>query len=218
MNIKEITETLKKKDVTGYTKKKNGLTYLSWAHAWREVLKEYPKATYKIKKKENGECWFGNDSVGYMVYTSVTIEDITHEMWLPVMDNRNISMKSVPYKAIQYGKEKQVEAMSTFEINKAVMRCLTKNLAMFGLGIHIYAGEDLPEQVIEDKKEEKKKELEKPIGESKANALKIQIKKIKGDKTNDYVDKLINYFGVENLSLINTIQMKQVIKKLKGVK
>lgn len=133
-------------DVSSYTEQKDGLTYLSWANAWREFVKIYPNATYEIKKDANGKCWFGDENIGYMVYTSVTAEGITHEMWLPVLDMKHkpLKLNSYTYKT-KYG-EKEVDAIDSFNINKAVMRCLTKNLAMFGLGLYIYAGEDLPEE------------------------------------------------------------------------
>jgi hypothetical protein len=80
-----------------------------------------------------------------MVMTEVTIEEQTLEMWLPVMDGANKAMKNKPYSyTTRYG-EKSVEAATMFDINKTLMRCLVKNLAMFGMGIYIYAGEDLPE-------------------------------------------------------------------------
>ena len=83
-----------------------------------------------------------------MCHTSVTIEGETLEMWLPVMDGKNKSMKKYKYTyPTRYG-EKEVEPATTFDINKTIMRCLVKNLAMFGLGIYIYAGEDLP--VVEE--------------------------------------------------------------------
>lgn len=116
-------------DVSNFTEKKNGLSYLSWANAWREFIKLYPSATYVINKDENGIPCFGNSELGYMVYTTVTVEELTHEMWLPVMNYMNKAIKNP----------------DMFDVNKAIMRCLTKNLAMFGLGLYIYAGEDLPE-------------------------------------------------------------------------
>ena len=111
-----------------------------------------------------------------MVYTTVTIEGETHEMWLPVMDGANNAMKGEPYSYTvknpnfkwakldearkgyydKYGNQqtemitKYVEAATMFDVNKAIMRCLVKNLAMFGLGLYIYAGEDLPEDVAKD--------------------------------------------------------------------
>lgn len=91
-----------------------------------------------------------------MVYTEVTVDDITHEMWLPVMNTSNKAMKLESYTYKVYDKfkkeyvERMVEAASMFDINKTIMRCLVKNLAMFGLGLYIYAGEDIPEKMVED--------------------------------------------------------------------
>lgn len=136
-------------NVNDHTEKKNGLTYLSWSWAWQKVLEVAPTATYTVLKNADGLPCFGNAKMGYMVYTTVTIESITHEMWLPVMDNRN----------------KSILEPTTFDINKAVMRCLTKNLAMFGLGAYIYAGEDLPES--ETKQEPTK------IGHEQAASLTV---------------------------------------------
>ena len=86
-----------------------------------------------------------------MCYTTVTIGGLTHEMWLPVMNGANKAMRRVPYTYTvnsPYNKtpeEKTVERVTMFDVNKTIMRCLVKNLAMFGLGLYIYAGEDLPE-------------------------------------------------------------------------
>jgi hypothetical protein len=84
-----------------------------------------------------------------MCHTTVTIEDETLEMWLPVMDGANKSMKKTSYTYSTRFGEKTVEAATTFDINKTMMRCLVKNLAMFGLGLYIFAGEDLPEDIAE---------------------------------------------------------------------
>lgn len=134
-----VFERLSKINVNEYVEKKDGLTYLSWAWAWSVVKKECPDASYTLLPTEY------DDALGFMCHTSVTIEGQTLEMWLPVMDGKNKSMKKQPYTySTKYG-DKQVEAATTFDINKTMMRCLVKNLAMFGLGIYIYAGEDLPE-------------------------------------------------------------------------
>ena len=147
--IREKFQELYSLNVNEYVEKKNGLSYLSWAYGWAEFKKIYPDATYRVCKDENGRCYFGDENIGYMVYTSVTAGGLTYEMWLPVMDNNNKAMKLNAYTyAIKNG-DKTVEAISMFDINKAVMRCLTKNLAMFGLGLYIYAGEDLPEDIKE---------------------------------------------------------------------
>lgn len=148
-DLREQFQTLYSLNVNERVEKKQGLSYLSWAWAWAEFKKVYPDATYSIKKDEQGRCYFGDADIGYMVYTEVTAGGITYEMWLPVMDNANKAMKNEPYTYMTRQGEKAVEAVSMFDINKAVMRCLVKNLAMFGLGLYIYAGEDLPEDIIE---------------------------------------------------------------------
>jgi hypothetical protein len=135
---------LRKLDVSKYVEQKNGLSYLSWSYAWDEFKKVYPDATYEIVKDVNGLPYFESHA-GAMVYTKVTAEGLTYEMWLPVMDGANKAMKDAPYQyKTKYG-TKEVEAFTMFDVNKTVMRCLVKNLAMFGLGLYIYSGSDLPE-------------------------------------------------------------------------
>jgi len=161
---KELTtfEKLSAINVNAKAEKKNNLTYLSWAWAWSEVKKACPDATYQMGETEYDEA------LGFMCHTSVCIEGETLEMWLPVMDGANKSMKKVAYSyTTRYG-EKQVAPATTFDINKTMMRCLVKNLAMFGLGIYIYAGEDLPET-----------ESESPINEKAVAVAKAKVE----DKT-----------------------------------
>ena len=133
-------------DCSKKIEQKNGLSYLSWAWAWGELKKKHPNATYVIKKfGENNLPYVYDEKTGYMVFTEMTIENITHEMWLPVMDGANKAMKQQAYEyKTKYG-VKTCEAADMFDINKTIMRCLVKNIAMFGLGLYIYAGEDLPE-------------------------------------------------------------------------
>jgi len=149
-----VFEKLNSINVNEHAENKNGLTYLSWPWAWAEVMKNYPDAHYHI-------CMFGeadlpyvyDEKTGYMVFTEVTINGLTHEMWLPVMDSANKAMKKEPYMyKTRYGKEMWVKAADMFDINKTIMRCLVKNLAMFGLGLYIFAGEDLPETSVDDVK------------------------------------------------------------------
>ena len=150
------------------------LKYVSWAYAWAEVKKLYPSASYEVKKF-NGLPYVYDPITGFMVYTSVTIEDVSHEMWLPVLDGANKAMKAVPYTYTtpkwEYNQqtrrrekvgmeERTVEAASMFDVNKAIMRCLVKNLAMFGLGLYVYAGEDLPEDAAQQPEAELKKAAE----------------------------------------------------------
>lgn len=119
-------------------KKSNGrveLSYLSWAWAWAEVKKAYPEAFYTIY--ENTDGWnYHTDGRTCWVKTGVTIEGLEHVEYLPVMDNRN---KSIP-----------ANEVTSFDVNKAIQRSLTKAAARHGLGLYIYAGEDLPEAVAND--------------------------------------------------------------------
>ena len=143
---KSVFESLNAINVNDKVEKKSNLTYLSWAWAWAEVKKVYPTATYNVMFDPTTQRpYFYDENLGYMVMTSVTIEGQTLEMWLPVMDGANQAMKKESYEyTTRYG-VKTVDAATMFDINKTLMRCLTKNLAMFGLGLYIYAGEDLPE-------------------------------------------------------------------------
>ena len=151
-------------DVNEHTEKKksgNGreLTYLSWAWAYAEFVKRCPDMTYEIKHWD-GKPYLYDEDLGYMVETSVTANGETKTMWLPVMDGANKAMKNKPYTyETKYNGQKTVEAATMFDINTTIMRCLVKNFGMFGLGLYIYAGEDLPETPFEPMTEEQKKIL-----------------------------------------------------------
>lgn len=129
--IKSVFSTLNAVNCNGHTEKKNNLTYLSWAWAWAEVKKLYPNASYTIY--ENASQWnYFTDGKTCWVKTGVTIEGLEHIEYLPVMDFRN---NSIP-----------ADKVTSFDVNKAIQRSLTKACARHGLGLYIYAGEDLPEE------------------------------------------------------------------------
>ena len=136
---KSVFERLSAINVNEHVEKKKDLTYLSWAWAWSATKRECPDATYKVLNTDY------DDVLGFMCNTSVTIEGETLQMWLPVMDSSNKSMLNRSYTYSTRFGDKTVESATTFDINKTMMRCLVKNLAMFGMGIYIYANEDLPE-------------------------------------------------------------------------
>ena len=95
---KSVFDILNDINVNGHTEEKNGLTYLSWAWAWGELKKHYPDALYKIERYgEEKKPYLYDDQLGYMVFTSMTINGQTHEMWLPVMDGANKTMMKAPY-------------------------------------------------------------------------------------------------------------------------
>ena len=135
------------------TESKNGLSYVSWANAWKAFKEIYPTATYKVVKDTRTDMpYFIDPVMGIMVFTEVTADGLTYSMWLPVMDSSNKAMKPEAYTYQVWNKQtrqyenRKVEGANMFDINKAIMRCLVKNLAMFGLALYIYAGEDIPEE------------------------------------------------------------------------
>jgi len=140
MSIEKLLQT----NVNGHTEKKNNLTYLSWAWAWAEALKADPAASYKVEMFGD-KCYMEINGTA-MVWVTVTLFGKPMTCQLPVMDGAN---KSIPLKGYtatnKYGKEYRVECDS-FAVNTAIMRCMTKALSLHGLGLYIYAGEDLPEE------------------------------------------------------------------------
>ncbi len=138
---KSVFMTLNSVNCNEHTEKKNGLTYLSWAWAWAEVKKRYPTATYTIYETPEGRPYW-DDGRTCWVKTGVTIEGLEHIEYLPVMDYKN---NSIP-----------VDKVTSFDMNKAIQRSLTKAAARHGLGLYIYAGEDLPEDAEPEKNSEPK--------------------------------------------------------------
>lgn len=143
-------------NVNEKTESKNGLSYLSWSNAWLEFKKVYPTATYNvIKNPTTGLPYFEDSNMGIMVFTEVEADGLKYQMWLPVMDSSNRAMKSIPYtyqvwnKTTKQYENRKVEAATAMDVNRSIMRALTKNLAMFGLGLYLYAGEDMPETLDE---------------------------------------------------------------------
>lgn len=140
-----VFKTLNAINVNEHVEQKNGLTYLSWAWAWAKVKELYPDATYTVY--ENKEGWnYHTDGKTCWVKTGVTINGLEHVEMLPVMDYRNSSIPA--------------DKVTSFDVNKAIQRSLTKACARHGLGLYIYAGEDLPEEVKKEAEEKKQKEAE----------------------------------------------------------
>ena len=186
MEKKNYFEELYALNVNENVEQKNGLSYLSWSWAVAETLKRYPDMTYEILRFENNLPYTYDEKTGYMVFTKVCIEGITREMWLPVMDGANKAMLDHEYtysvKNYKTGEmvEKTVASATMFDINKTIMRCLTKNLAMFGLGLYIYAGEDLPEE------------------EASRKATPEQIEELKKLVDKDKIKDMLKYYKVDS--------------------
>lgn len=184
----DVFNKLYKIDVSDRTEKKQSgnqsLTYLSWAHAWAEAKKKFD-IDYEIKEWD-GKPYLYDENLGYMVMTSVTIEGQTYEMWLPVMDYHNQAMKAEPYQLEFKSGKITVNPATMMDINKTIMRCLVKNLAMFGLGLYIYAGEDIPEN-------EDGEFVKPPMTADQARDLRITFGKYSGEKLGDIFDKDVGY-------------------------
>ena len=140
-------------DLSEVTEKREKLTYLSWANCLSILKKVYPDATYRVIQNENGLPYFTDPSTGIMVLTEVTVNGITTQCFLPVMDYRNQAMRLAPYKYQVWDKsknayiDKNVDAATMFDINKTIWRCLVKNVATAtGIGLYLYQGEDIPEK------------------------------------------------------------------------
>lgn len=137
-------EVLSAIDVSGHLERKGNLSYLPWAWAWSEVKKAFPGAFYTIYERETewGPVNYFTDGRTCWVKTGVTIEGLEHIEDLPVMDYAN---RSVPY-----------EKVTSMDVNKAIQRSLTKACARHGLGLSVYAGEDLPDDKDVEKGEQEK--------------------------------------------------------------
>lgn len=197
-NERDVFKVLNTININEHTKEKGGLTYLSWAWAWQEIKSKYPDTTYEIWRDERGLPFVYDPVLGYMVFTTVTVEGETLPMWLFVMDGANKAMRNEPYqyevkdwtatkakqkelqatgkiwndvKNICIMKTKTCEAATMFDINTTIMRCLTKNISMHGIGLYIYAGEDLPE--LSD-------EALNSINKKKIDEINAEIEKLKG--------------------------------------
>lgn len=130
MLSKKIWDTLSKVDVSNHVEKKGNLTYLSWAWAWGVLMEHFPEVQYEFDVEKFDD---GTVEVRVAICISEDGQEVVRHMWLPVMDYKN----------------KAIQNPDAFAINTAKMRCLTKCLAMFGLGHYIYAGEDLPQSANE---------------------------------------------------------------------
>lgn len=201
--MSDVFKTLNSVNVNDKTEKKNGMTYLSWAWAWGEVKKAYPSATYTIYENANG--WnYHTDGRTCWVKTGVTIEGIEHIEYLPVMDYRN---NSIP-----------LEKVTSFDVNKAIQRSLTKAAARHGLGLYIYAGEDLPEEEAEAQKAEKqakevpKVKADEVIDEKKVASIRRGLERKGATETG-----ILKQYGIKSLDACTMSVYLQIVKQLQAM-
>lgn len=212
MQLPNYFEELNKINVNDKVEKKNGLSYLSWPYAWGELKKKYPEATFTIY--ENAQGWnYHTDGRTCWVKTGVTVLGIEHIEELPIMDFKN---KSIP-----------LNQVTSYEVNKTIQRSLTKAVARHGLGLYIYAGEDLPD-ATEDmpeppkaqpkkapaKKAEPKKEEPKDVPPLTEEELLFLAQRYKGEN----LEKLLDYFHIEDITQIQPDAGRALIKKIQEQK
>ena len=137
-------EQLNNINVQDKIEKKGNLSYLSWAFAWEQLKIKHPKAQYKVYEREDGVIYWTDNKTAW-VKVSVTVDDMEHIEYLPIMDYKN---KSIP-----------VGQVSSFNVNTSIQRALTKAIARHGLGLYIYAGEDIPSSEKDDLLEEERQSL-----------------------------------------------------------
>lgn len=157
---KSVFEVLNAIDCSEHIEKKNGLTYLSWAWAWQILKKHYPASTYTIYEDAMGRN-FHTDGRTCWVKTGVCVEGIEHIEYLPVMDFRNASIL--------------LDKVTSFDVNKAIQRSLTKAVARHGLGLYIYAGEDLPDAADEEKRPAASRPVQQVQAAAQPKAISIDV-------------------------------------------
>jgi hypothetical protein len=192
-----VWATLSAVDVSDRIEKKQNLSFLSWAWAWGTLMEHYPQAEYSFQEPESAT------DGSLMVFCTVTIDSLSRQMWLPVMDYKN---KAIPNP-------------NAFQLNTAKMRCLVKCLAMFGLGHYIYAGEDLPNAEADRQAEADKKAAEelaeslKPLTVDQLNRINALIEETETD-----VESFYKYFKVAEIAELTTAQAEVAILKLETKK
>lgn len=180
-----VFEKLFQINVNEHVEKKNELSYLSWPYAWAEVKKLYPTANYKVYEAEDG-CIYFSDRRTAWVKTGVTIEGLEHIEYLPIMDDKN---KSIP-----------VENITSFDVNKSIQRSLTKALARHGLGLYLYAGEDLPEVEVEK------------ISARDAQVVKAIVDKF--ENADKLYESLLNKYHIKNFKELTVKQYVEIVQGL----
>lgn len=188
---KNYFELLNEINVSEKTENKNGLTYLSWAWAWGEIKKKHPAANYKVYETETGINYW-NDGRTAWVKTGVIVNDIEHIEYLPIMDYKNKSIL--------------LENITSFDVNKAIQRSLTKAVARHGLGLYIYAGEDLPEGEEPETKKQEAKTTSK-ITDGQINILKEKLNE-------EQIKKALEMVKREKLEDMTVQEASSLIKRI----
>lgn len=182
-------------NVNGHTEKKKNLTYLSWAWAWGEIKKRHPDAEYTVY--ENADGWnYHTDGRTCWVKTGVTVNGIEHIEYLPVMDYKN---KSIP-----------VENVTSYDVNKSIQRSLTKACARHGLGLYIYAGEDLPEEEAA-----KKQDASRNAKNTAVNNIISGLAKARGKSDGEILNALMRHISKPEGTTIESLEYDDLMDAIK---
>ena len=169
--------------------KKDNLSYRTWSEAWKAFKEVYPSATFRVITNPDTKLpYFVDPQIGIMVFTEVTADDLTQQCFLPVLNSSMKPMRLEAYNYTVYDKqnkrqiEKTCEAANAFDLNKTIMRCLVKNLALFGLGLKLYQGEDIPCENQDDAADQKKAQQPKRNKNVQPQAAPVVIDRFAGIK------------------------------------
>lgn len=196
---KGIYETLRSIDVSDHIEKKNGLSYVSWAWAWDTLMKIYPKSSVRIERNPDGRFWFDDGRTGW-VEVAVTVTDgaetVERSELFPIMDYKN---NSIP-----------AEKITSFNANTAIQRATTKAIARHGLGLYVYAGEDLPPEMADSSSEAKKPEKQDETTPQMVTAGQLEaLKKYAG---NELLAKGLNAYNVTSVEQLTLEQASLILK------
>ena len=193
---KSVFETLNGINVNKFTEKKNGLTYLSWAWAWSKVKENYPNSTYTVYENEHGMIYH-TDNRSAWVKTGVTIEGEEHIEYLPIMNYSNKSLS--------------MDKLTSVEVNKAIQRSLTKAIARHGLGLYIYAGEDLPQDEVVAKQEELASKVSSKTPSKTKPAASDRLPLKKGDENWDNVMNFVRDNKAQGVKKLTDLIAKKYV-------
>ena len=196
---KSVFETLNAINVNEHTEKKGNLTYLSWAWAWQKIKENYPDAFYTIYENADG-LFYHTDGKTAWVKTGVTIEGIEHIEYLPVMDYKNNSIS--------------LEKLTSTDVNKTIQRSLTKACARHGLGLYIYAGEDLPNPEQEKQKEAERKGQEEMEKRLNAKITEREVAVLTNMLKPNQVEWVLQQCNINQLKDMTARQFAQVMEAL----
>lgn len=202
---KSVFQTFSEIDISSKIKEKNGMMYLPWNEAWAIAKSTYPSISYWITKTPEGQLYWTDGKTAY-VETSVTVNNETITQALAIMDYKN---SAIP-----------IEKLTYTDVNKSIQRCLTKNLAMFGLGLSLWSGEEYSEPARRKKEQENAAAAEE---QAKLQAIRkrvVEMCKIKvseGAESEKLYDLLESIGGNRNPNKLSYESCEKTLEELENI-